>query len=299
MVRNTQPAPTPLDRSHAGLPSADLRLGAFPGTCSAVGCTAVPIHDPHSGRILGVLDVTGSTRWRPAGVGDGPGHRHGGRTMAGDPATCGQRRAARPRQGPGTVEPRRPSGETQRPALRLLLLLLATSPQGLSGDDSRSCCTNTTPRSSLCARRWHGCARSWGRVLQSRPYRLTESMRTDAQEVLDALDRGDARVPSCCTPVRCCRVRRPRRSRRCAPTCGPACGGLRWPPAIEALMQFAVGEDGRDDVEVIQAALDTLRRPRPNGSVSWLGWTGCTNCWRCRCPGCRASEVTQVTFLQP
>ena len=48
--------------------------------------------------------------------------------------------------------------------------------------------------------------------------------------------------PSCCTPVRCCRFQRPRRSRRCAPTCGPRCGRAALASRdADALMQFAVG----------------------------------------------------------
>ena len=238
----------------------------FRGPVQPWSCTAVPIHDPHSGRILGVLDVTGQhevatpqalamvratamavEQWlatqRPATDSD--------RLLV-----LGRDRALLNRDGRQVKLSARHSE---------LLLLLATSPQGLSGERLAVMLHEhdapvVTVRAEMARLR-----KILGEgVLQSRPYRLTESMRTDAQEVLDALDRGDARgavmlytgplLPSSASPeIAEMRADLRARVRRAALA-------SRDP---EALMQFAVGEDGRDDVEVIQAALDTLPPTSP------------------------------------
>jgi hypothetical protein len=146
-----------------------------------------------------------------------------------------------------------------------LLLLLATSSQGLSGERLAVMLhEHDTPVVTVRAEMARLRKILGEGALLSRPYRLTESVRTDAQEVLDALDRGDARgavmlytgpmLPSSASPgIAEMRADLRARVRRAALA-------SRDP---EALMQFAVGEDGKDDVEVIQAALDTLPPTSP------------------------------------
>jgi len=100
--------------------------------------------------------------------------------------------------------------------------------------------------------------------LLSRPYRLTEPVVTDADEVVEALDRGDTAaavrlyagplLPTSQSPeIAEMRADLRARVRRAALSAGDA----------DALLQFAVGEDGRDDIEVIRAALAALPAASP------------------------------------
>ena len=238
----------------------------FRGTVQPWSCTAVPIHDPHTGRVLGVLDVTGESQvatpqalamvratamaveqWlavqQPARVGA-------------QLLVLGRRRGVLRRDGHELQLSTRHSE---------LMVLLAASEHGLSGERLAVMLHEhdvplVTVRAEMARLR-----KILGEgVLQSRPYRLTEPVVTDAQEVIDALDRGDTRaamalytgplLPTSQSPEIAemrgdlrARVRR----------------GALMSKDADALMQFAVGEDGRDDVEVIQAALLALPPTSP------------------------------------
>ena len=238
----------------------------FRGTVQPWSCTAVPIHDPHTGRVLGVLDVTGESQvatpqalamvratamaveqWlavqQPARVGA-------------QLLVLGRRRGVLRRDGHELQLSTRHSE---------LMVLLAASEHGLSGERLAVMLHEhdvplVTVRAEMARLR-----KILGEgVLQSRPYRLTEQVVTDAQEVIDALDRGDTRaamalytgplLPTSQSPEIAemrgdlrARVRR----------------GALMSKDADALMQFAVGEDGRDDVEVIQAALLALPPTSP------------------------------------
>ena len=238
----------------------------FRGTVQPWSCTAVPIHDPHTGRVLGVLDVTGESQvatpqalamvratamaveqWlavqQPAQAGA-------------QLLVLGRRRGVLRRDGHELQLSTRHSE---------LMVLLAASEHGLSGERLAVMLHEhdvplVTVRAEMARLR-----KILGEgVLQSRPYRLTEQVVTDAQEVIDALDRGDTRaamalytgplLPTSQSPEIAemrgdlrARVRR----------------GALMSKDADALMQFAVGEDGRDDVEVIQAALLALPPTSP------------------------------------
>ena len=238
----------------------------FRGTVQPWSCTAVPIHDPHTGRVLGVLDVTGESQvatpqalamvratamaveqWlavqQPARVGA-------------QLLVLGRRRGVLRRDGHELQLSTRHSE---------LMVLLAASEHGLSGERLAVMLHEhdvplVTVRAEMARLR-----KILGEgVLQSRPYRLTEPVVTDAQDVIDALDRGDTRaamalytgplLPTSQSPEIAemrgdlrARVRR----------------GALMSKDADALMQFAVGEDGRDDVEVIQAALLALPPTSP------------------------------------
>jgi hypothetical protein len=146
-----------------------------------------------------------------------------------------------------------------------LLLLLAMAPQGLSGERLAVMLHEhdgpaVTIRAEMARLRK---ILGEGYVL-SRPYRLMEPLRTDVDEVMAALDRGDMRsaitlhtgpiLPQSQAPeIAELRADLRSRVRRAVLASGDP----------EALMQFCTGEDGRDDVEVIRAALRALPPTSP------------------------------------
>ena len=238
----------------------------FRGTVQPWSCTAVPIHDPHSGRTLGVLDVTGGEQVAtPQAL-----------AMVRDTAVAVEQWLAT--QQPAQVgaqllalgRPRallRRDGHEQQLSARHseLMVLLAASPDGVTGERLAVMLHEhdvplVTVRAEMARLR-----KILGEgFLLSRPYRLTERVVTDADEVVEALDRGDTAaavrlyagplLPSSQSPeIAEMRADLRARVRRAAMTAGDA----------DALLQFAVGEDGRDDVEVIRAALAALPASSP------------------------------------
>jgi hypothetical protein len=166
-------------------------------------CWAAPVHDPATGRQLGVLDL--STTWDRA-------HPMGSATVA---ALAGLLEQALPQQAPPQQAPpasRRPEAVPPDLVLRLLgraqaylggerlrltrrqveiLALLALYPDGLTldslhahlyGDRSVSLATLKAEISHLRA--------VLGGAIGSRPYRLTVPVTCDATGVLDALRAG-------------------------------------------------------------------------------------------------------------
>lgn len=238
----------------------------FRGTVQPWSCTAVPIHDPRTGRILGVLDVTGRD------------HVASPQALAMVRATAMAVEQWLAAQQPVTAQAHlrvlgreraelRRHGETAKLSARHseMLYLLSAHPQGLTGERLAVMLHEhdvplVTVRAEMARlRKIHG-----GDALMSRPYRLTEELVTDAAEVLEALDRGDARaatalyagplLPSSQSPeITEARSDLRARVRRAALTSGDP----------EALLMFARGEDGKDDVEVIQAALSALPAQSP------------------------------------
>jgi hypothetical protein len=238
----------------------------FRGTVQPWSCTAVPIHDPRTGRVLGVLDVTGQEQ------------------VASPQALAMVRATAMAVEQWLTTEPavaartqlkvlgidkavlRRDGTELKLSARHSeMLYLLSAHPAGMTGDRlavllHEHDVSLVTVRAEMARLR-----KILGeQALQSRPYRLSEPLLTDAQEVLDALDRGDTRgamglyagplLPASQSPeIAEARADLRSRVRRAALASGDG----------EALMQFSVGEDGRDDVEVIQAALRALPPSSP------------------------------------
>ena len=244
----------------------------FRGTVQPWSCTAVPIHDPHSGRVLGVLDVTGESQVAtPQALA-----MVRATAMAVEqwlatqqPAQAGAQLLVLGRRR-GVL--RRDGGEQQLSTRHSeLMVLLAGTSEGLTGERLAVMLHEhdvplVTVRAEMARLR-----KILGEgVLQSRPYRLTEPVVTDAQEVVDALDRGDTRaamrlyagplLPTSQSPeIAEMRLDLRARVRRAALASKDA----------DALMQFAVGQDGKDDVEVIQAALLAL----PTSSPKRIGLT--------------------------
>jgi hypothetical protein len=193
-------------------------------------CTAVPVHDPESRRILGVIDVTGGdeaitpqaqllvdataraiegellvARLRARAEQPTPARRSSTRRAAPKPPTdrftlrvLGRDRAL--------LEVARDGSETvaeigQRHAE--LLLMLATHRQGVSadqlgelvyGDADAGPPAAVTLRAEMVRLRKVLEKAAPGLVPESRPYRLPVDIETDAQQVLSLLDRGAHRV---------------------------------------------------------------------------------------------------------
>lgn len=191
-------------------------------------CTAVPVHDPESRRILGVIDVTGGEEVvspQAQLLVDATARAIEGELLV-------ARLRARAETATPTRSTRRPAPkpETVRATLRVLgrdkaqlevagenfetitelgprhaelLLMLATHRQGLSaerlgdlvyGDADGSGSPMVTLRAEMVRLRKVLERSAPALVPQSRPYRLGIDLETDAQQVLSLLDRGAHRV---------------------------------------------------------------------------------------------------------
>jgi len=200
------------DEEHAGTnaPGTALAVGHevqifatehFRHTVQAWTCAAAPIHDPVTGQVLGAVDVTG---------GDVVAHPH---SLALVRAAARVAEARLAEAGPGGLMLPSPAGLApvhlealgrSEAILRAggrdiqlnrrhseIVFLLAASPQGLTGEELSMAlyddlASQTTLRVELTRLR-----RVVGRLLQSRPYRLTSPVSADYLEVRAALQRGD------------------------------------------------------------------------------------------------------------
>ncbi|NLU82481.1 GAF domain-containing protein [Rhodococcus sp. HNM0569] len=163
-------------------------------------CTAVPVHDPADGRLLGALDITGGSRVAApeflslvrATVAAVEAHLRvelvtGARTQPNAPTLAlevlGARRPALVRGGERITL-------SQRHAE--IVLLLTRHPSGLSADqlayllDDADLDPVTVRAEVSRLRRLLGAD-----LLASRPYRLTAPVRVDVDDVSSCLDRGD------------------------------------------------------------------------------------------------------------
>lgn len=181
-------------------------------------CTATPVHDPTTGAILGVIDVTG---------GDGAASPHVLPLVEATRAAVEaelklsalraaierERGAARHRNTSSAPPPARLLVLGREPALletgsrtlalggrhAEILLALSAEPHGLSAHALAELIYGT-PTSEPTLRAEMVRLRKWlesqgtGLALSSRPYRLTAHLRVDAVEVLAALGRGAHRV---------------------------------------------------------------------------------------------------------
>ena len=240
----------------------------FVGAVQKWSCTAVPIHDPVTGDAIGVIDVTG--------------HDHVTTPMAlsmvrATAAAVEQFLRFVPRTASTTswrldvlgrdrAELHRPAGATRLSARHSeLLLLLALHPQGLTGDQiavllHEQDISLVTVRAELARlRRVLGPG-----ALDSRPYRVAVHLVTDAQEVMEALDRGEVE-----TALR--RYRGPVLPSSQSPAIADLRADLRARIRRAALagsdpdllLAFSTKGDGADDVEVLQAALRALPPSSP------------------------------------
>lgn len=238
----------------------------FRGTVQPWSCTAVPIRDLRSGKVLGVLDVTGKdsvTTPQALAMVRATAMAVEQWIAANTPAepvaalqVLGVDRAILTRDG----QPRRLSKRHSE-----MLFLLTECPQGVSAERLAVMLHETdvslvTVRAEMARLR-----KIVGEdLVQSRPYRLTEPVATDAGQVADALDRGDIRaavgtyagpiLPTSDSPeISEMRADLRARVRRAALASRDA----------QALLRFSVAEDGREDVEVLQAALSVLPTTAP------------------------------------
>lgn len=243
-------------------------------------CTAVPVHDPRTGSLLGVLDVTGTELVASA------------QSLAMVRATVAAAEATLlaipldqlPSQAelpPGQAGSStwllevlgRESGELVRSGHRLrlsprhteMLLLLARHPQGLTAERlalllHEHDVPTVTIRAELARlRRILGDS-----ALASRPYRLTVPVITDADEVADALKHGDVQaalsryrgpiLPTSESPeISEMRLDLGTRLRRAALSSRD----------LADVLAFAETTDGREDPHVLQAALNRLPADSP------------------------------------
>jgi transcriptional regulator of acetoin/glycerol metabolism len=260
-------------------------------------CTAVPVHDPESRRILGVIDVTGGLEVvtpQAQLLVDAAA-----RAIEGELLVSRLRARAEPRPAP---RPRAPKPAATRAMLRVLgrdrallessgdaetvielsarhaeiLLMLATHRQGLSAErlgelvygeaDSAD-----TLRPELVRLRKVLERSAPQLVPASRPYRLIAELETDAQHVVSLLDRGAHRValaayrgpvlPESAAPG----VEQLRDTVRTALR-----EALLAEAGVDVLLAYADTADGQDDAEVLRLCLEMLpaRSPKRAGLVA-------------------------------
>jgi hypothetical protein len=164
-------------------------------------CAAAPIHDPASGRVLGVVDVTG---------GDAIAHPHSlalvrAAARAAETALAFRRASGSPLWVPappagtrlsvlGSAEPTLLfEGRTRRLGRRTaeLLFLLASRPGGLTGDELAEALHGGEGSEAAVRVEVNRLRRVVGDLVLSRPYRLAAPVRLDFAEVTAALNRGD------------------------------------------------------------------------------------------------------------
>ncbi|WP_442574297.1 GAF domain-containing protein [Microbacterium sp. F51-2R] len=259
-------------------------------------CTAAPVHDPETRRILGVIDVTGGDQVvtpQAQLLVDATARAVEGELLL---ARLRAREAAPPRRPARRVE-------TARATLRVLgrdrallevagdgvetvselglrhaelLLMLATHRQGLSAErlgelvygDAEA---TVTLRAEVVRLR-KALEKAAPHVrLESRPYRLTVPLETDAHQVLSLLDRGAHRValaayrgdvlPDSTAPG----VEEFRESVRTALR-----EALLAEASVDVLLAYADTAAGADDEQVLRLCLSMLpaRSPRRSGLVA-------------------------------
>ncbi|QKV91539.1 GAF domain-containing protein [Streptomyces sp. NA02950] len=237
-------------------------------------CAAAPVHDPHTGRLLGAVDITG---------GD---HLAAPHSLALVQATARAAEAQLAATSPRTRGPRVSLSALGRDEallvadgrrLRLgrrhseIMVLLAGHPEGLSGDrlalelygqraDRRSPVTLRAELSRL--------RRLVGPLLGSRPYRLCAPVRTDVAVAADALAAGDTRTaldayPGPLLPLSeapgVCRMRQVLEDglRRAVVSHGDP----------ELLRRWAQTPWGEDDLEVAEALVAAVPEGAPGRAV--------------------------------
>ena len=177
-------------------------------------CSAAPVHDPYTGRILGAIDITGGPRVAVPEV-----LSLIRATVATVESELRFHLLERPhlfdtgtprvellcKSTPTIVRDGQPAPLQRRHAE--ILLLLGEHPEGLTADAlavllDESDLDAVTIRAEVSRlRKVYG-----SDAISSRPYRLTGEMNSDVRDLRDALDRGDlSSAPSTSTAARCCR----------------------------------------------------------------------------------------------
>lgn len=265
-------------------------------------CTAAPVRDPETRRILGVLDVTGGSEAATAQAQllvDATARAVEGELLvarlrkraeqssrtASRPAGRTKRRASTPvstlrvlGRDLAALETRTDDGErvielSERHAE--LLLMLATHRQGLSGERLADLVYGDAGSDSLrpeLVRLKRVLAEAAPHLVPaSRPYRLEAPLETDVQQTLSLLDRGAHRVALAAYPgdalpaSRAPGVEELRETAR-----GALREALMSEAGVDVLLAFADTAAGRDDVELLRQCLRMLpaRSPRRAGLVA-------------------------------
>lgn len=264
-------------------------------------CTAAPVFDPETHRILGVLDVTGGDEAvtpQARMLVDATARAVESQLMI----ARLQARAEQPRAA-ASASRRQPRQSPRRSTLQVLgrdrarlevigddvestvelsarhaeiLLMLATHRQGLSAERLSELvygegASPDTLRPEMVRLRKALERVSPDLVPQSRPYRLGVGLETDAQSVLSLLDRGAHRVALSA-------YRGPVLPDSDAPGVVELREGVRGTmretmltdASVDVLLMYADIPEGADDVEVLRLCLEMLpaRSPRRAGLVS-------------------------------
>ena len=268
-------------------------------------CTAVPVHDPESRRILGVIDVTGGDEVitpQAQLLVDATA-----RAIEGELLVARLRaRAEQPRQ-----PPRRRIAAARRPrADRVTLRVLGPRPRAARGRPRRVR-DGLRARSAPCRAAAHARDAPAGRVgrsarrarlrrcgcrgrpstlraemvrlrkvlektapalvPESRPYRLAAELETDAQQVLSLLDRGAHRVALAAYRGDVLPDSTAPGWRSCATRSAPRCARRCIAEAsVDVLLAFAETDAGAEDEELLRLCLKMLpaRSPKRAALVS-------------------------------
>lgn len=266
-------------------------------------CTAAPVHDPETRRVLGVIDVTGGSdaatpqaqllvdataravesellvarlRARAAATAPIPVRRAARRTAPRAPETATLRVLGRDR---ALLEVTGAGGQTiaELSARHAeILLMLAVHRQGLSAERLTELVYGAdagagTLRPELVRLRKVLERSAPHLVPSSRPYRLPAELDTDAHQVVSLLERGAHRVALAA-------YRGPALPESTAPGIEEFRDSVRRAlrdailaeASVDVLLAYADTADGRDDVDVLRLALAMLpaRSPRRAGLVA-------------------------------
>lgn len=169
-------------------------------------CTAAPVHDPRTGRVLGVLDITGRA---PAAsplmlslVRATVAAMESALTVRELRSRATSRRLTAPRPRPGcrlevlgtSLPTLTSAGVQQTVTLRHaeLLLLLGGHPAGLTGEELAALLYDGTASSVTVRAEISRLRRGIGtKLTESRPYRLVGPLHTDTDDVREQLARGE------------------------------------------------------------------------------------------------------------
>lgn len=265
-------------------------------------CTAAPVRDPETRRILGVLDVTGGPEAATAQAqllvdataraveGELLVARLRARSEQPRRSTSRPARRATPRVPTSTLrvlgrdlavlELRGEEGEravelSERHAE--LLLMLATHRQGLAGDRLAELVYGDPGSESLrpeMVRLKRVLAEAAPHLVPaSRPYRLEAPLETDLQQMLSLLDRGAHRVALAAYPGDALPGSRAPGVEELRETALAALReSLMTEAGVDLLLAFADTAAGADDVELLRQCLRMLpaRSPRRAGLVARL-----------------------------
>jgi len=266
-------------------------------------CTAAPVHDPETRRILGVIDVTGGVeavtpqaqllvdataraiegellvaRLKERALRQAQGAVRRPASRRPEPTRATLRVLGRDR---ALLEVARDGTETVSelgPRHAELLLMLAVHRQGLSAErlgdlvyGAGGEASGVTLRAEMVRLRRALTAAAPALVLESRPYRLGAELETDAHQVLSLLDRGAHRVALAAY-----------RGDLLPDSVAPGVEEFRdtvrtalrealmAEASIDVLLAFADTAAGADDVELLRLCLSMLpaRSPRRAGLVT-------------------------------